>query len=193
MSANNIIQLVGIPGVGKDYILNCYKKEFGENYAFVNFGEELSRIVQQTAGKSIKRDWLGNVDEETIRFLTTALLMKTIQSSRPTIVNTHMVFKRNGEFVWSWDSERMINSAAYIHIIAEPKDILARRAADSSRERAIETIDKIVEHQNVSLSVTRDISRTLGAGFYFILNSDRLLMAKLGLMHWIFTTYLRAQ
>ncbi len=193
MGANNIVQVIGIPGVGKDYMLACYKKEFGENYAFVNAGEELSRIVEKATGGNISRDKLSGVDAGILRQSAANLLTKIIRSSRPTIVNTHIVFKRDGEFIWDFDSEKMINSAAYIHIIAEPKDILARRAADSGRERAIETIDEIIEYQNVSLSVTRNISRTLNAGFYFILNSDRLLMAKLRLMHRVFAAYLRAE
>jgi len=167
---NQVVTVVGIPGVGKDHVLahvgNIWK---GEQF---HFGDELKKIVDSQRSLRIDRDSINDLPKNFIHECIDKTIKKLL-SQTPTSLNYHMVRHTPDGYTCNFDYERRIHPLAYVHIVAPPEMIHQRRLKDNLagiRNRPIPNVEIIREHQKRSISATNKIALDLGVPSYFVSN-----------------------
>jgi len=160
----NLVEIVGVPGTGKTY----YLSKIPESKAVsIDFGIELNRWL-----KRINKQYDGLLPPVAyVREFIDTLGSKDI----PTIITSHIIHYKNGEFFYDLDCERYAKASAYIFIHSTAEDILSRRRIDNEkniRKRDVENIERIEKHQQLSLKITKQLSEELGSELLILENGN---------------------
>jgi len=181
--------LIGIPGVGKTYLLNLFKKTFRTSINLIDFGEELRKITKFVRQKIRTRKQFKK-DE----YYSQLLLNKILKSKLPAVITSHLVFKRNKKYLYSFNLDKRANCIAYIHLLAPAREILRRKIKDNKqnlKKRPFESTKSIDEHQKKSLEKTIEIADKIDSPVFVIKNIFRLNKTNLLLLYILFKYFLK--
>ena len=173
--------MIGIPGVGKTYLLNLFKKTFRTSINLIDFGEELRKITKFVRQKIRTRKQFKK-DE----YYSQLLLNKILKSKLPAVITSHLVFKRNKKYLYSFNLDKRANCIAYIHLLAPAREILRRKIKDNKqnlKKRPFESTKSIDEHQKKSLEKTIEIADKIDSPVFVIKNIFRLNKTNLLLLY----------
>jgi adenylate kinase len=155
---NKIIEVVGVPGIGKDTILSIIREERRDLNAmsFSAIAELVCDGKTMQIAEKIKAGVLYVLEHQ------------------PIIIAAHTVYRtRPGTFEFEIGSEYVLKPAAYVHIVSTPSIVLSRHEKDNStgaKERKF-SCDEIGIMQDISLAVTGTLAKAIGAA-YFEINND---------------------
>ncbi len=181
--------MIGIPGVGKTYLLNLFKKTFRTSINLIDFGEELRKITKFVRQKIRTRKQFKK-DE----YYSQLLLNKILKSKLPAVITSHLVFKRNKKYLYSFNLDKRANCIAYIHLLAPAREILRRKIKDNKqnlKKRPFESTKSIDEHQKKSLEKTIEIADKIDSPVFVIKNIFRLNKTNLLLLYILFKYFLK--
>ncbi len=160
---NRIIEMIGVPGVGKDRIMHELRTEHNGIKAI-----SFSSIAALVSARTMKDNATTcNVNEikEGVKFML---------DNQPLIVSTHTIYRtRTGAYEFEIGSEYQIRPSAYIHVISDPDTIMQRinkdnKSGDRKREFGRQEITLM---QDISIAVTQILSKELGVLYYNVLNN----------------------
>lgn len=160
-----LIQLIGIPGSGKSYIL---KKIGLPNLNYIEFGTEFKEWVENRSQQ--KQLIVPAAPKKYVREFMDIL----INERQPAIFTSHMIYFDGREFIFDSELEMYMASGGYIHIYSPPESVMERRKRDNGllvkvrREDALEIITK---HQDLSIRLAKEYSERLGSRFLVVDNS----------------------
>lgn len=159
-----IAEIIGIPGSGKTYYLN--KLKCG-NAKCIDFGSELKKWL-----KSNNKSFTGDIPpQEYIKEFIDSLYA---ENNDNIILTSHVAHYKDGNFLYDLDSEIYANADLHIFVYSEPSEILRRRQKDcleNKRRREVGTLDSIKRHQDLSLKLTKELSKQLSSKFILIENT----------------------
>ena len=161
----------GLPGVGKDYLLDRVRPGLEEHdIEVVSFGEML---FQELAGKSnvSNRDELSGIKdsakEEAVRCCVGRLLL----AEGNLVVSSHLV-RINTEGTYAGTDSAIRLQPSYIACItADPSVIAQRTANDTTRNRVLLEESSVRDAQDLQASVVEELADKIGLGYSFIDNS----------------------
>ncbi len=155
--------MVGVPGVGKDRIMQELRIEHMDVRAM-----SFSTIAALTSPRPTQdKATIYNKEEikKGVRFML---------DNQPIIVSTHTIYKtRTKAFEFEIESEYKIRPSAYIHVVSDPDTIMHRIKEDNKkgdRKRKF-CIQEIKLMQDISIAVTQILSMELGASYYSVFNN----------------------
>ena len=162
--------VMGVPGAGKSTVLSVAKEA---GWTVLNYGDMMMEIAATK----------GIADRDQLR-KQTAEFQKEIQKSvgeklakekrRNVILDTPCSVMTPGgylpglpfSFLSRWSVERLV------YITAEPKEIMARRAKDTTRVRNDQDLPKLVEHDMMNRAYLAAYSVLTGAPARIIINAN---------------------
>lgn len=164
------VVITGVAGVGKSTVLDKVKKK--TNYDIINFGTlmfEMAKAVDLVKD----RDELRKLPVDT-QINLQKKASAAIGKMDNVVVDTHMTIKTPDGYMpglpeWVL---RELKVSSYFLIEANPQLIQSRRNADPSRKRDEDTVDDIIEHQQVNRSFAAAYSIYTGATIKFIENVE---------------------
>ena len=160
----NLVEIMGIPGSGKTY----YLSQILESEATpIDFGTKLGQ-------------WLKKTNKEYEGPLPPAAYVKEFidtlgNGNTPTVITSHIVHYKNGEFLYDLDCELYAKASAHIFIYSMPEDILSRRRLDNEnaiRRRDVGSLQEVEKHQRISLEVTKKLSEELDSNLLVLENTS---------------------
>ena len=165
-----MIIVMGVPGAGKSTVLAAAQ---AAGWSVLNYGDLMMEIAK-TKGIA-DRDALRNQPAEFQKEIQKAVGEKLAREKRRTVIlDTHCaVFTPGGylpglpfSFLSKWSVERLV------YITAEPKEIMARRAKDRTRQRNDQDLHQLIEHDQINRAYLAAYSVLTGAPAKLILNTD---------------------
>jgi adenylate kinase len=170
-----VIVVTGIPGVGKTTVMQ--KAAEGLDITFVTFGSVMSDIAMNL--KLVKdRDEMRKLTLEQQKDLQIKTAEKVGKMSN-VIVDTHCTVKTPKGYMPGlpeWVLRRL-NPTAIIIVEADPQEIYDRRAKDTTRNRDLDTVEKIAEHQMMNRAAAMSYATLTGATVKIVFNHDNALDA----------------
>lgn len=174
MAKNKIVQLIGIPGSGKDSVGPAIANGSGATY--INFSTVMANCAQ-TNGVDLASTEFEHLDRTTREKIVTDSLA-FVKDNQPIVVNTHTVYRnKEGLFEINYASEFVLDCMAYIHMFSPAEQIARRIAADNSsgrRKRSFH-LEELRFMQDISIYATRRITDLLGSQFFLLPNHDGTL------------------
>ncbi|MCL4337107.1 MAG: adenylate kinase [Candidatus Thermoplasmatota archaeon] len=164
------VVITGVAGVGKSTVLQIVKTK--TNYEIINFGTLMFEMAQ-AVGLVKDRDELRKLPVDT-QINLQKKASAAIGKMDNVIVDTHMTIKTPKGYMpglpeWVL---RELKVSSYFLIEADPALILKRRNSDPSRRRDEDTIDDIIEHQQINRSYAAANSIYTAATIKFIENVE---------------------
>lgn len=158
----------GLSGVGKDHLVRK-NRSFMErlNIEHVSFADLMLEAAQERVPE-INRDSLRLLDSATRRWLIDRAREMITGSSGRLLVNSHMVVEGVPLDEQTDVLAEKLEPSGVICIVANPTDILIRRASDVSRRRpcaSLEQVERLQEFQSDMLDI---FSSRLGIPIDFI-------------------------
>jgi adenylate kinase len=170
-----VIVVTGIPGVGKTTVMKCAAE--GMDIKFVTFGTVMTEIA-------IEEDLVEDRDE--MRKLTLDqqkdLQIKAaerIASMGNVILDTHCTIKTPKGYLPGlpeWVIKKL-NPTAIVVVEADSEEIYNRRAGDPTRNRDLDTIEQISEHQMINRATAMAYAALSGATVKIVFNHDNAIDA----------------
>jgi len=179
--ASNLIQLVGIPGSGKSYLLREYFSQYKpQDVKPFEFGQRLRELREK------------DLNQHPIDFYIVSLINELISAQENYVISSHLVHRENDNYVWDFKYDRMADAVAYVHIITPPRQLHRQRSSDNTSKRKIRSIDimeVLEEHQKISLEKTAEIAKELSSDLLVIYNTPKRFQKNLELLDQYFHHY----
>jgi adenylate kinase len=169
---NKILVVTGVPGSGKDYLLEQASKEgvIPSSVKSISFSTELFNYLKEAYPQIQTRDDIRSLlSQDEVRNGVLAVVGRVIEA-QPATLNTHVVYKQRESFVSNPDIDKKIKPQGYLFVWSEPDQIAAWRAEDTSRVRPVESVEDIALHQDVALETVSAYARHTGASLKTIWN-----------------------
>jgi ABC-type oligopeptide transport system ATPase subunit len=186
LNKNRTIQVVGISGSGKSFLLNTYFDTYSpKNIELFEFGTRLREKAINENRKIQKKDIYELVDEITA-------------SNKPLIITSHMVYRKSdGSYTWDFEFDRLMASVAYVYINTEPARIFSQIMTDTSLKGTLRKdspnvsmdVDTIAKHQELALQKTVEVCSLLRTDLLMLHNEPSLLQKNLEILNAYFNTY----
>src|SRR3989344_3896574 len=118
---HRLVQLVGVPGVGKSRLISLVKERLGPEVKGIDFGSEFKQWMAN-------RDYLPKTEIAPYlrRFIDERLFTR-----EPAVVSSHLLFPKNSTFDYDKKIEIYMDSAIYALLLTDPAQIAARRRRDN--------------------------------------------------------------
>jgi len=168
-----VVVVTGIPGVGKTTVMK--EAAEGIDIQFVTFGTVMADIA-------IEMNLVKNRDE--MRKLTLErqkeLQIKTAEKVAKmdnVIVDTHCTVKTHKGYMPGlpeWVIKKL-NPTAIVVVEADPEEIYNRRSKDITRNRDLESKEKIAEHQQMNRAAAMAYATLSGATVKIVFNHDNAI------------------
>jgi len=168
-----VIVVTGIPGVGKTTVMK--EAAEGIDIQFVTFGTVMADIA-------IEMNLVKNRDE--MRKLTLEqqkeLQIKTAEKVAKmdnVIVDTHCTVKTPKGYMPGlpeWVIKKL-NPTAIVVVEADPEEIYNRRSKDITRNRDLDSKEKIAEHQQMNRAAAMAYATLSGATVKIVFNHDNAI------------------
>jgi len=166
--------VTGVSASGKDYLLSRAKEHeprLGAQIPIVSMGSAILSKLSEL-GKSADRDRMKHIaTNEVMRDVVRGIVADLVLPYPAAVLNGHITYRQQGEFVSNPDIDAEINPAAYAVVVADPNDIVEWRAADLSRRREPETADEIAYHQDFTIQAAERMAVLLSSQCQIIENS----------------------
>lgn len=175
---NRLVLYTGIPGVGKDFLLDRLQQtdpRAQNTYRIFSFGEMLFQRIteqQERPGPAIDdRDMMRDVlsqEQVTEQVLFTA---DAIIAQQPGIINTHVVYRQQDSLVINPHIIRRLSPQSIVFLHADPEDI-RRWRTNSPRKRDDSSVEELTFLQGVAYDVTRRLGEYVNAPVFPIENRE---------------------
>lgn len=177
---NSRIAIIGgVPGVGKTTVINK-ALEFAESEGFeiltIVYGTIMMKIAKNEFDIN-HRDMLRKLpvcEQKEIQRLA-AFKIADRARDKVTIVDTHFMIRTGDGFFLPGIPKWVVTTLEpklLVLIEANPKEITKRRSGDDSRSRDQETIDLLLDHQEINKNAAVTISQQTGALLSIIENRE---------------------
>lgn len=175
--AKSII-VAGVPGVGKTTVLQelasvAHTKNVP--LKIVNFGNVMNELFKKQ-GKEIHRDRMRREDIELQAKIQEKAARKIgkMPGNSALVVDTHM-FVRTADGIWPGTPARVLghlDPSLIILIEADPQEVAARRASDTTRERESKNIEDAKADLQWSRNMASAIAVLAGIPIQIVHNQD---------------------
>lgn len=162
------VVITGVAGVGKSTVLDIVKKS--TDYEIINFGTLMFEMAKEI--KLVEnRDELRKLPVDTqinLQKKSSAAIGKMDK----VVIDTHMTIKTPDGYMPGLPEWviRELKVSSYFLIEANPELIMDRRNSDPSRKRDEDSVESIVEHQEVNRYYAAAYSVYTGATVSFLEN-----------------------
>lgn len=165
-----VVVVTGIPGVGKTTVMK--KAAEGIDIQFVTFGTLMIDIAKEM-GLVNDRDEMRklSLDQQKTLQIKTA---EKIAYKKNVIVDTHCTIKTPKGYLPGlpeWVVTKL-NPSSIVIVEADPEEIYNRRAKDDTRNRDLDSTEKIAEHQQINRAVGMAYAALTGATVKIVFNHD---------------------
>jgi adenylate kinase len=136
---------------------------------YIEFGMELRSLLLQ---KGVNPD-NGRIPREYVM----QLLDHIIKNKQSVIFTSHIVYYENDSFSYDLEMEFHTNSAGFIYVFSDAADVLERRVRDTAfvdKNRPIDNLTIIEQHEELCRKITGDIARKIGSKFLSVYNKSGL-------------------
>lgn len=158
----NLIEIVGIPGVGKTHYLS---KLPCDKLKCVDFGFELKQWLEEN-----NKSYTGILPPK--EYIKEYIDMLN-SGKKLTAITSHIVHYKNKEFFYDLNCELHAQALAHIFIYSKPEDIFYRRDMDNktkNRIRDVCSLKEIKTHQEIALKTTIQVSEKLNSELLILEN-----------------------
>lgn len=165
-----VVVVTGIPGVGKTTVMK--RAAEGVDIQFVTFGTVMIDIAKES-GLVKDRDEMRELSLEQQKELQIQTAEK-IASMKNVIVDTHCTVKTPKGYMPGlpeWVVKRL-KPTTIVVVEADPEEIYTRRAKDDTRNRDLDSKEKIAEHQQINRAAAMAYSALSGATVKIVSNHD---------------------
>lgn len=173
--SRKILLVTGVSASGKDYLLERAKHHeprLGAEIPIVSMGSAILSELTQLGGGSVDRDKMKHaVTNDVMRGVVRSIVSGLVTGHPAAVLNGHITYRQQGKLVSNPDIDTEISPAAYVVVVANPRDIIEWRAADASRRREPETVDDIAYHQDFTVQTAERTALLLGAQCQIIENN----------------------
>ncbi|MEF3132211.1 AAA family ATPase [Rhizobium sp. 268] len=163
-----VIAFVGISGVGKSTFLRAAAK-------LITFQHLVAGSLIGTARETEHehdRLRLQNIDQNQ-QLLVKGFHLKKDAGSRLVVLDGHAIIDgAEGVQTVSEQVFASVGTDAIVHLAADPRQILANRKGDRSRDRPTLSVNELAAHQARSLAAAIDIGRSLSIPFRLFSHMD---------------------
>lgn len=165
-----VVVVTGIPGVGKTTVMK--KAAEGIDIQFVTFGSVMIDIAKEM-GLVKDRDEMRklSLDQQKNLQIKTA---EKIGDMKNVIVDTHCTIKTPKGYLPGlpeWVVTKL-NPSSIVIVEADPEEIYNRRAKDATRNRDLDSKEKIAEHQQINRAAGMAYAALTGATVKIVFNHD---------------------
>lgn len=168
---NKIIQVVGVPGSGKNYLMDrLIQKDTKRKY--ISFSQIMMQSTK-SLGRNVNEDEFRNLDRELREKMVKASL-EFVLTNQPIVLSTHTIYKNErGLFEINYDSEFILRCKGYIHLISPIEQIIDRVRKDhkSGSRKRIYSVGEVDFMQKISVEVTRQLAEKVRSKFFIIENN----------------------
>ncbi len=172
------IIVAGVPGVGKTTVLQELASVASEKKVplkIINFGNVMNELFKKQ-GKEIHRDRMRREDIELQSKIQEEAARKIgkMPGNSALVVDTHM-FVRTTDGIWPGTPKRVLEQldpSLIILIEAQPEEVAARRAFDTTRERESKNIEDAKADLQWSRNMASAIAVLAGIPIQIVHNKD---------------------
>ncbi|RLF43254.1 MAG: adenylate kinase [Thermoplasmata archaeon] len=168
-----VVILAGIPGAGKTTVITKALKE--KDMKFVTYGTVMFEIAKKMGVKA--RDEIRKLPAEKQREIQKKAA-EEISRMGDVIVDTHCTIKTKEGYLPGLPYEvlKKLNPKLIILVEASEEEIIERRAKDKDiRDRDVEGIEEIKEHQLMNKIAAMTYAALTGATVKIVKNNDGML------------------
>lgn len=178
LAENKIYVLAGTPGVGKSTILREFKK-IKPQFQVINFGDVMFDIAKENfklkeGGEITNRDEIRQLSSPNFKKLQNRVVRHLAKIQSSFILNTHASVKTVDGYhpgLPRYVLEQLpIDCFIYIH--APLEQIIERRNNDNSRKRDVETIEDLMEHDEMNRNYLASYSMFCNSPVKFLVNAE---------------------
>ncbi len=176
MAEKRRVVIVGIPGVGKTTVVDKVQeilRKKGVDVNYIVFGSAMMKEAEKIGVKH--RDDMRKLPVAEQRKLQVSASSEIAKmDSDVLLVDTHL-FIRTKEGYWPGLPNDVATALAPTHLIlvmATPNEILARRRADTSRNRDLASEDEIAEELEIAKNMLNSLALITGATMIYVKNSE---------------------
>ncbi|RLC53600.1 MAG: adenylate kinase [Chloroflexota bacterium] len=168
-----VVILAGIPGAGKTTVITKALKE--KDMKFVTYGTVMFEIAKKMGVKA--RDEIRKLPAEKQREIQKKAA-EEISRMGDVIVDTHCTIKTKEGYLPGLPYEvlKKLNPKLIILVEASEEEIIERRTKDKDiRDRDVESIEEIKEHQLMNKIAAMTYAALTGATVKIVKNNDGML------------------
>jgi adenylate kinase len=168
--AKNIILVAGTPGSGKTTVLKGIGTSF--NSTIVNMGTMMLEVAQKL-GYVTDRDQLRSLDLKKFNEVRSKALDEIEEMDGNIIIDTHASIEENGRYMPGLPKiflDHLGHVKGLIYIYATTKDIIVRRASDTTRKREDDDEATVDAQRFINISVLSFASTYLNIPLYVVVN-----------------------
>ncbi|OYT61350.1 adenylate kinase [Thermoplasmatales archaeon ex4484_30] len=168
-----VVILAGIPGAGKTTVITKALKE--KDMKFVTYGTVMFEIAKKMGVKA--RDEIRKLPAEKQREIQKKAA-EEISRMGDVIVDTHCTIKTKEGYLPGLPYEvlKKLNPRLIILVEASEEEIIERRTKDKDiRDRDVESIEEIKEHQLMNKIAAMTYAALTGATVKIVKNNDGML------------------
>lgn len=164
-----MIIVMGLPGAGKTTVLQRLKSD----YKIINYGDMMLEIEKEKFGVK-DRDEMRKLPIEKQREAQMLVAKKLAEMKEKIILDTHCSINTPSGYYPGLPFEFLKNLKIdkLVYITAPADQIYIRRNSDLTRKRDDQTLDAIVEHDNINKSFLAAYSAFTGAPAVIIINAQ---------------------
>jgi len=165
---SGIIELVGVPGSGKSYIMNHYAEKYDNSIEVVDFGKKLQKRMKSDGYEP------DSVKSHVTRNYVKDLLSEMKNDDENYMMTSHVVHYDNGEFNVADEIEKFTNPEGYIYVHAPLEKIYERVLDDivkSKRNRELLREDEYYRLMYHTYLNTYRLAHDMESGF-LVVNND---------------------
>ncbi len=170
------VVIVGIPGVGKTTVVDKVQETLrrkGVDVNYVVFGSVMMKEAEKIGVKH--RDDMRKLpvaEQRKLQVSASSAIAK--MDSAVLLVDTHLFIKTK-EGYWPGLPNDVATALAPTHLIlvmATPSEILARRRADTTRNRDEASEDEITEELEIAKNMLNSLALITGATMIYVRNAE---------------------
>lgn len=163
-----MIIVMGLPGAGKSTVLSAAN---GTGYTMLNYGDLMFSIAQKKFGIA-RRDDLRKLDPEKQKEVQSAVGDELSRMEGKILLDTHCSISTLNGYLPGLPLPLLskLKVEQLILITAPASEILVRRQSDKTRVRDAETLESILEHEAMNLSLLAAYAFATGAPCAIISN-----------------------
>lgn len=164
-----MIIVMGLPGAGKTTVLQGIRKD----YKILNYGDLMLEIEKKKFGVK-DRDEMRKLPIEKQRQAQMLVAKQLSKIKGKIILDTHCSINTPSGFYPGLPFEflKKLKVQKLVYITAPPDQIYARRTSDPTRKRDDQTLEEIIEHDNINKSYLAAYSAFTGAPAVILINAQ---------------------
>ncbi|MEM3609469.1 MAG: adenylate kinase [Candidatus Anstonellales archaeon] len=164
-----MIIVMGLPGAGKSTVLQNLKLE---NYVILNYGTLMFEIAQKEKLVS-NRDEMRKLNPEEQRRIQRMVVDEIKKHGKRVILDTHCSIKTPKGYLpgLPFYVLKELEVERLVYITADPQELIDRRKNDPTRIRDQDTIEDIIEHDNINRNLLSTYAALTGATIAIIKNT----------------------